>query len=708
MPPVIGALILAATGGAIADFSVAFSIGSLIFTTSLSSIIGYTVLAVAFIGLSLLLQPPAAPRPQDGQVSLTQQIPFRRRVYGRAKMGGYFMFWDSTGGIFYQVIAIASHQIDAFESFWLGDREVLLDTAGNVVDCIFPPACARLQFNPGGNNRVQIYSNTGAPGKTAYPNMMTAWGDLWDDTYIGIGIADICVQQQSVTEKNFAGVYPGGAQTSRTVLRGAQIVDPRVITSPPTVAWTDNAVCVILDYLTSQDGWRIDPSFFLSGLALAITQDSANVADQAVSLKAGGTEARYRIWGYYDFNEEPRQVLARFLAACAGWLEPQPDGTIAIRVGEWVEPTVTLSDDCILSYQVQRWPGEFDAINQVRAQFVDPMNDYQPMEPDPFEDLADIARRGYVKSTTLDARHCPSFTQTRRIMKVGLAEVNPEWTVNLVTNQFGLAARNQRFVNLVISELSLMISCKVTSFVANVDQGTCAIGLSSFDSSTYDWDPLTEEGSPPPVSQDTSSQYAVDTPADFTAVVEVSVSGGVTQGSYIVMDCTYPTNRQDLTARFELSSDGGANWTVIADGQQTSCKTAILPFGTYQARVSFFAPNKVQGEFAEIDGIIVNADTSAPPEPLNLAALVSSPPLTITIEFTAPNSPNFYAGVVFRSGTDLYSTASPIATVYGAANQNLSYPDTPGSGTWYYWVASINAASPPSLSTPAGSVSGTI
>lgn len=747
MVQVIASLILAAIAGSTAGgvalaAATAFTIGSFAVTYgALTTFLVGTVLSALVIGLGLLLMPH--PAPQDGQLNLQQPTPFRRRVYGRAKLGGYFAFWDSTDATLFSVLMIASHECDAFEEHWLGDRRIVFlgpgaapgpglnlgPTDPNAVRFVnFPPAANINQYVTGGSHTPHIIINwqLGTSAKASYTRMQAFWPSVWGAQHIGYGVADVCISQQSVGQKDFPTVYPGGQQSYRTVLRGAKIADPREITSPPTsphtspsgdLVWSDNAVAVIADYLTHEDGWRIDDSFIYSGMALPITQASCDICDQVVLLKDGGSELRYRLWGYYDFDEEPRQVLARMLAACGGWLEPQPDGTIAIRAGAWIAPTVTLFDEHILGYDVQRYPGEFDAINQVRATFNDPNNDYQQVETMPWEDLADIIRRGYIKSATLDARHCPSFTQARRIQKIGFHEVAPEWTINLLTDKYGLVARNHRFVNLTIAELSLDITCRVTSFVANIKTGQCNIGLASFDASAYAWDPLSEEGIAPPLPEDTSSSKAVETPIGFTATVVVSVVGGVVQGAYVDCSCSQSGTRIDLTCEFYVIPEATGIPSMFAKVTDPTTNnfeahTALLPNGTYDFQAVFVASNGQFGETVSITGVIVNPSSAAPPAPSGIAASVleTTSPDTVQITFTMSNSPNANAGAVWRSAINLFSTATNISgPIFSSANQLVTYLDhSAGVGTWNYWATCQNTASPPAVSSPDGSVTVTV
>jgi len=668
-----------------------------------SQVAAAVVLAAAAYGLASLLTPSATA--SDGQWTLAQPVPFRRRVYGRAKLGGYFIFLDSQNGTLYFLVVLAAHECDGYEEHWLADRQVSIDPTGFFVNNVLgPPGSAGDQFSRHGYHWVFIYNRLGTSGQAAYSRLISDLSPLWTDDYIGIGMTDTLVVQTGIAEKYFASAYPGGMQNYRGVIRGAKILDPRNLATP--AAWNDNAICVLYDYLTNADGFRIAPSFFNTGMGLAITQASCDVADELVELVAGGTEHRYRIWGFYDFSEEPRVVLNRMLAAAGAWLEPQPDGTIGIRAGAWVAPTVTISDDYILSYSVQHYVGEFDAINEVRATFTYPQNDYQNQESFPWQDTADITRRGYVRSTTIDARHCPSFTQCRRIQKIGMAEASPEWTIQLVTGPYGLLVRNQRFINLVITELGLNITCRVTKFAADTHTGICTISLMSYGSEAYDWDPTTEEGPPPPIPPSTANSGEIETPTDLVATV---IQAG--SGAGIQLTVAGPTLRTDLNTQFDIQVAGATDWTTISSGTQSlEVATGQLLNGTYNTRVFYVTNSGYQSDPLEVDGVVVTPADITPAAPTGLAVTGVGSPITIArVTFNAPNDTHFVAAKIYRNSSSVFSGATLIAgPLYGSANQAFTYNDTPGSGTWYYWASSINAASPPGESGHTGPVSLTV
>lgn len=703
--------------GAVATFA-SWATGTFITATGSSSLlaaqivystayaVGYAAIAGASYAASSALA-PKAPGPSDGQLSIQQPIPYRRRVYGRAKLGGYYSYFDSKNGDLYQLIAMVAHEIDAIEENWVSDRRVTIDASGWVKSVNYPPNAQTDQFNPKGLDWVRIITRLGAPGQTSSSVLQAAFPSIWTADHVGIGIADALLYQKGVTSERFGNTYPGGAQSYRGLIRGAKVVDPRVLVSPTTEAWSDNAVLVIRDYLTHQDGWRIDPGYFDSGLAAPITRAAADICDELVALKNGGTEKRYRLWGYYGFDEEPRNVLRRFLTSCAGYLQPQNDGTIAIKVGAWEAPTITISDPHILAYEIQHFQGEFDAVNEVRASFTDPDNDYQDTESWPWQDEADIARRGHIRPVQIDCRHSPSYRQTRRIQKIVMAESSSEWIINLTTDMSGIRARRQRFVTLSLDELGLTLTCRVTAFSVNTATGVCQIGLASFGSAAYDWTPASEEGDAPVSPPDTSSDGVIETPTGFIITVETRTVSGSVSGAVMVASCSPAALRSDLRVRFEYQVSGDTGWTVVfTDSDSLIGETGIVADGTYNWRASFLSAGN-QSPYATVNNVVVSVAVAAPSAPTGLTATLSSPAVTVLLAFKAPNSASFHAARVWRNTVNVFGTATDISgAIFGSPNQDLSYTDTPGAGTFYYWATAESSTG--AQSSPAGPVSVTL
>jgi hypothetical protein len=298
-------------------------------------------------------------------------------------------------------------------------------------------------------------------------------------------------------------MFPGRENTAyRQVQRGAKVRDlsSGAFTS---AVWNDNAAQIIMDYLTHEDGLRLDDSWILN--AVDHWQQAINDCNENIPLDAGGNEDRYLIWGTYTFDERPADVLERMLAACDGYLFSTETGGIGLKVGKWAAPTVTLDDSAIIAFSdIGRGRDILTTANTIRATFTYPDYDYRETDAQPWVDAADVTARGEY-STDREFLMVPSHTQCRRLMKIAAHRANPNWTGTFTTNLRGLAVLGERFINIDFPLLGINESFEVLG-VQFLIEGTVLQGLTinvaSLSSAAYAWDENTEEGNPPVVPDD--------------------------------------------------------------------------------------------------------------------------------------------------------------------------------------------------------------
>ena len=88
----------------------------------------------------------------------------------------------------------------------------------------------------------------------------------------------------------------------------------------------------------------------------------------------------------------------------------------------------------------------------------------------------------------------------------------------------------------------------------------------------------------------------------------------------------------------------------------------------------------------------VTPDTPPGPfteQPTNFAAVVSGQ--TVTLSWRNPADLNFNNTQRYRGSTAIFATAIVIGGSPGALLESRTATDTPGGGTWYYWLTSVDA-----------------
>lgn len=667
---------------AAAGISGSLSIGAA--TISYASILSSAIITAASIGASLLLGKQKKEKGDPSQLQIKQAIPARLRGYGRDKLGGAIVFMETSFGALYQAFVHCEGEIDSYEEWWLNDVNALIATNSLGGD---------VQTLPWGSN-ISIESHKGEAGQTASAKLTSAFG-TWTTNHRLRGLAYSVVRCGWVKEKVFQKVYPNGAPGLRVVARLAKVLDPR----NGTTAWSDNPALCILDFLTHPRGFNLP----MSRINTASFGAFATVCDQVVLLKSGFQEYRYRLGGTYDLTEEPREVLRRMLETCDGEIIPYPDGTVGIRGGVWTAPTVTIDDSVITGYTYEQGNDKLAAFNRLKLTYTSPLHDYQPVETEAWEDLNNQTQTGAVLSQDLTLDMVQSHGQARRLAKIAMAKGNPRHKITLNTNLAGLNALGERTIRLVLSEAGIDETFLVTAFEVSGEMTGCTLSLASLDASAYAWTPATEEGTPPPVPQDTAVPTNPPDPQGVTVLsIRKEITGGVFNvyaratvtaltGNYAPFQTVGRIRKQGTTEWKDMVADG--DWAVISevleDGQVYEVQVAHAGWGG--------ANGQSVGNWSTIQTITATADPVPPAAPSSLAASVVSGN-NVSVTWVNPNSGNYYATRVYRGTSTSFGSATFIGSVYGTAFTAGNASDIGlASGTYRYWVVAINrsgAASP--------------
>ncbi|MGX1096506.1 fibronectin type III domain-containing protein [Amorphus sp. MBR-141] len=700
MPQVVP--LLAPIVGAISSAATAFGAGISAFAAT--GIGGFLLSAGAAFGLSYLsglLRPSSQtpqPRPQDQQVTIKSSSAPRFRGYGIVKIGGVLMHAGAQGGYLHRIFALGSGEIDAFLEHWIDDLAVEIDGSGDVTSG---------KYVHEGQSRVHIESRLG----TTSPAQYTGITD-WTADHLGKGIPSAYVRLEQVPSEVFLDTFPNGGNTQyRAVYRGAKVPNPTIgatgVTDGGNFSWSDNAARVICDYLIHPDGLGLDPSWITN--ALSYWQTAQSICDEDVALAAGGTEKRYRIWNTYRFDERPADVLQRFLAACDGILVATPGRGLALIVGKWVTPTVTIDDSAILSFEdIGRGRDALTTANTIRAQFTFPGLDYQATDADPWIDDADVTARGEFV-TDIALFPVPSHGQARRLMKISAHRANPEWVGTLTCNLRALPVMGERFITVQVSELGISGTFEILDqpqFLVDEEsrvQGM-QISVASLTSAAYAWNAATEEGTGPVVPTFTAPDNTIDAPTglDVTISQRATVDGGT--GAFAVLDWDAPSADYFRgEARFKKTSD--SFWIsigVLRGASQT--ETGILEDGAeYEFQIRTISVSGRVSAWSDSVTRTIVADDAAPSAPTNPGGTGGE--LEATLTCTAPNSRNFKAAILYRSSSNVFALAVQVETVNGSPNQAISYRHQPIlSGTWYYWWTASNASGVESAPTTSVSV----
>lgn len=490
--------------------------GAIVFSATAYAAVGTAVLIGADLAVSAILA-PSAQKAGAQQFAVKQAIPVRRRYYGKNKASGAYAFIQTKDGNLYEVLLIAPHEI-GFLEHWIGDRAVTLDGSGNVTTA---------SMLDSGVQRFHILTKPGTVSQTAHALLITDFPTLLTSNHKNLGIANVLFKQDGVESKKFTNFYPGGAQNYRTVFNGDRVWDvnaPAQSLGDPTT-WAlghDNAANVIRDFLTSSDGFRMPTT----AINLGPFQAAATVCDETVTLANSTTDKRYRLSGGYDLDAAPKDTLQKLLTSCDGLLYLGGDGKLGLKVGKWIEPTVTIADDHIHSFNLPKGLGPLREANEILGQFVDANQDYQPVQAQSWRDETDISNRGLL-SKALDTIFCPTHNQARRMMKVAAARANPERVGTITTDFYGLNALGERFIRVTINRRNIDMTMEITSFKIDTANAECNIGVCAMTADAWDFAAAFDEGSITLPGSTASGNPTVTAPTQPTGITANNSSGTV-------------------------------------------------------------------------------------------------------------------------------------------------------------------------------------
>ncbi len=493
-------------------------------SASAASIIGGVGALGVSVGLSLVsaaLMPQPTTDPANGQIETQQSIPTRKFVYGRREISAPKGFWKSDlrgqAPNLIKILLVHDGELDAFETTWGDDRICQIDGNGFVDNGPFFQA---------GEARLQLAYHMGTANQLVDSLMQFYFPTTWTDSHRLRGVAYVVVNAKGVDSENYLQTYPQGEPQFKFTIRGRKLWDPRDPDSsadvPATWLWSDNAALAILDWLAMHPkGYKIDRTRLDIDSFIAM----ADLCDELVPLKDGGSELRYRVAEEVDLHTPRTDVLARLRAACASTLYKTGEGKWALRGGKWTDPTVLVDSarGHIIDSDITDGPDALKRYNVLEIRYLQPDNHYVANDAKRWENEHDtdfIA--GIERTSGVDFTQVPSHGQARRLAKIMTAYENPTWMVSASLNFYGLHLVGEENLNLNTAEpdedgSDLNGPYWLEPGLMLLENGAVVtINARSADPSAFDWNALTEEGDSPSILPPSGAEddYTPGTPPD--------------------------------------------------------------------------------------------------------------------------------------------------------------------------------------------------
>jgi hypothetical protein len=568
MPPVAGAAVAALSAGLVQGF-----IPAVLFKAFAIS------LAMGFIQQALAPKPKS---PRLGNLDdrgspqmVRSSIEPHQVIYGTAKVSGPLVFAEVTGSgqkYLHLVVSLAGHEVTGIDSIFFNDVEISpgdLDGAGNVTNGRFA-GHARIKKHLGGDSQ-------------AADSDLVAEAANWTNAHQGRGAAYLYLRLEWNRD-----VYPTGIPNVTAVVRGREVWDPRSDPGNPTVkSYSSNAALCALDYAMAGFGFEAP----LSEVHETSWVAAANICDEAVALKAGGTQARYDCNGAFQVDDKPLAIMDDLLTAMGGTLVYQQGGFRGYAAAATAASGTLDESDLRGDLRVVPRPSRSQSFNAIRGSFVDAddgflVTDFPPVANATYQ--AEDAGIQVFKEIEL-----PFTTNKARAQRIGalhLHRARQGITVRFPAklNKFALAPWD--VVTVSIARLGWSNKeFRVLEWALSEDGGV-DLTLQEEAAAVYAWDPEADE-TPSDPAPDTNlpDPFTVEPPGAPTIVEELFIttqSSGVKARALVSWAATPDLFTAEYQLEFKPSAD--SDWTVVGRTPDTAWTISDIEPGTYDFRVKTF------------------------------------------------------------------------------------------------------------------------
>lgn len=330
-------------------------------------------------------------------------------IFGHRRVGGRLILEDKVGNVTYLVVAIAGAELSSLHAVYVDNALVTLDGSGNVTSA---PWANGAQYSM----KVRLYRGD----QIAADAGLVAAFPGWTADHVGLRQAYAVIEiNPTINSAVFDSVYQTGVPDFQFDVLGFKCYDPRNgahnIATPSTWTYSSNVSIIRANYLIHELGLGLPTSQIDWTKAAA----SANIDDELVALKNGGTERRYSASVYWTTNERHEAVIQRLNAACAGEAYPQGSKWV-LSTGSFDAPTATISPDDYERGGLQ-WSEQTpiaSLVNGVRGQFISPAHFFEPRDFPAYVDAA--ARTADGRELWLDVNFdcITSVSQAQRVARI--------------------------------------------------------------------------------------------------------------------------------------------------------------------------------------------------------------------------------------------------------------------------------------------------
>ena len=493
-------------------------------------------LALGLVASALAPKPPK-PQRRDNTVTSREPVASRKVVYGRTRVGGTIVYLESTGSdnkYLHLIVAVAGHEIDAFEKVYFGDT--LVWDGGTYQDGW--DTYARLNFHEGEDDQ------------TADADLVSE-SSHWTADHRLRGVAYIYARLEYNQDR-----FPNGIPNITTVIRGKKVFDPR----SSTTAFSSNPALCVRDFLLD-DNYGLGVSS--DEINAASINSAANLCEESVATTSGFQD-RYTLDGVVDTGSTPKDNLEGMLTSCAGSIV-YSGGEFFMFVSAYKTPTITLDESVVTgSISVQTKKSRRELFNSVKGIFSSEDDNYILTDYPAIESSAYQTEDGDEIYLDVDLPYTTNPIRAERIAKLSLLRTRQQITATIPCNLSALRLKAGDTV--MISNTRFGWSSKVFEIInlrlSADDSGALGVELQVIETAAavYDWTTGDE------IDFVAGQATTLAAPGSVIAPTNVALN----QGSVVQADnTTRPTLTATWTNNDAFASQFEVKFGIVGETQQT-------------------------------------------------------------------------------------------------------------------------------------------
>jgi len=690
--------------------TIAIIVSSVATTTLAANALYLGTVALAYGGLAVgsqLLQglfvkkpdAPAIPDPQDGSYNLKQNVPPLPFVLGRVKKGSDYVFLEEASGVAHHIMVWAGHRIQGYVTHYLHDKPVTLDGSGNVT--------SPTNFS----GYVTIKSRLGLGAETAYTEVtsVSAYSSIWTAAHRGDGLASVMMACLGPPQNDYLDVYPNQMPNHSAIGDGALLYDPRKDsteggsgshrhTDESTWEYSSNLALMRLWHLCHPVGGKM----LYTQMNLESWANAAAVCDESVTNRSGGTESRYHGGLWFRSNNDPIQVARNIDEAAELVVYEGSDGLVAVHAGEYVTPTVRLTEDDIFSVSVDKNRRRSSTVIAVRGRYSNPANDYNTEDAalygDPYGEVDEDTQR----TRTFENPVVQSHNHCQRKQKLIFIRANARRVSIVADYTAAKGVRSSRFVRVHYPTRGMVEAVVEVTSSVSIDLRGMRVSFSGIivTENLYEFTAATEEGVPgATIPSYTPAGVPEPTGVSFSIGTEV-VSGGAT-AAFIQASWTHVSDSLIYHVEYERTSGSTGTQSVYSVAGEDQVRTGYLVDGEeYRVRIraaggGSFSP------FSDYSTLTATADPVAPSPVTEVSTTPGSG--EAQFDWRSSSSSNYFASRIYIGTVDDFGASTLSATEPGPID-TLDTRTVTGlaADDYYAWIVAINTSGTPATPVATG------